>query len=69
MDFFLSWLLYLLVGVFIAVLIGYLNAGVSGVGAAIGGYVGFIIMVRPVTFVFRTLFRLAMGKRGVELFK
>ena len=68
-DFFLSWLLYVLGGVFIAALIGYGNGGMSGAGSAIGGFLGFIIMVRPVTFVFRTLFRLAIGKRGMELFR
>jgi hypothetical protein len=68
-DFFLSWLLYVLGGVFIAALIGYGNGGMSGAGSAIGGFLGFIIMVRPVTFVFRTIFRLATGKRGAELFR
>lgn len=68
-DFFLSWLLYVLGGVFIAGLLGYGNGGMSGVGSAIGGFLGFIILVRPVTFVFRTLFRLAIGKRGMELFR
>jgi hypothetical protein len=41
----------------------------SGVGSAIGGFLGFIILVRPVTFVFRLLFRLATGKRGMDLFR
>ena len=68
-DFFLSWLLYVLGGTLIAGLIGYGNGGMSGVGSAIGGFLGFIILVRPVTFVFRTLFRLATGKRGMELFR
>ena len=68
-DFFLSWLLYVLGGVFIAGLLGYGNGGMSGVGSAIGGFLGFIILVRPVTFVFRTLFRLVIGKRGMELFR
>lgn len=68
-DFFLSWLLYVLGGVFIAGLLGYGTGGMSGVGSAIGGFLGFIILVRPVTFVFRTLFRLAIGKRGMELFR
>jgi hypothetical protein len=67
-DFFLSWLLYVLGGIFIAGLIGYGNGGMSGAGSAIGGFLGFIILVRPVTFLFRTLFRLATGKRGMELF-
>jgi len=68
-DFFLSWLLYVLGGVFIAGLLGYGNGGLSGVGSAIGGFLGFIILVRPVTFVFRLLFRLATGKRGMDLFR
>jgi hypothetical protein len=68
-DFLLSWLLYVLGGLFIAGLIGYGNGGMSGVGSAIGGFLGFIILVRPVTFVFRTLFRLIVGKRGIELFR
>ncbi len=68
-DFFLSWLLYVLGGVFIAGLIGYGNGGISGAGSAIGGFLGLIILVRPVTFVFRTLFRLVIGKRGMELFR
>lgn len=68
-DFLLSWLLYVLGGVFIAGLLGYGNGGMSGVGAAIGGFLGFIILVRPVTFVFRTFFRLVIGKRGMELFR
>ena len=68
-DFFLSWMLYVLGGVFIAALIGYGNGGMPGAGSAIGGFLGFIIMVRPVTFVFRTIFRLAIGKRGMELFR
>ncbi len=68
-DFLLSWLLYVLGGLFIAGLIGYGNGGMSGVGSAIGGFLGFIILVRPVTFVFRTLFRLIIGKRGMELFR
>ncbi len=68
-DFLLSWLLYVLGGLFIAGLIGYGNGGMSGVGSAIGGFLGFIILVRPVTFVFRTLFRLIIGKRGIELFR
>jgi len=68
-DFFLSWLLYVLGGLFIAGLIGYGNGGMSGVGSAIGGFLGFITLVRPVTFVFRTLFRLVIGKRGMELFR
>ena len=68
-DFFLSWLLYVLGGIFIAGLIGYGNGGMSGVGSAIGGFLGFIILVRPVTFFFRTLLRLATGKRGMELFR
>ncbi len=67
--FLLSWLLYVLGGLFIAGLIGYGNGGMSGVGSAIGGFLGFIILVRPVTFVFRTLFRLVVGKRGIELFR
>lgn len=68
-DFFLSWLLYVLGGVFIAGLLGYGTGGMSGVGSAIGGFLGLIIFVRPVTFVFRTLFRLVIGKRGMELFR
>lgn len=68
-DFFLSWLLYVLGGTLIAGLIGYGNGGMSGAGSAIGGFLGFIILVRPVTFLFRTLFRLATGKRGMELFR
>jgi hypothetical protein len=68
-DFFLSWLLYVVGGIFIASLLGYVNGGASGVGSAIGGFLGFIILVRPVTFVFRTLFRLIIGKRGLELFR
>jgi hypothetical protein len=68
-EFFLSWLLYVLGGIFIAGLIGYGNGGMSGVGSAIGGFLGFIILVRPVTFVFRLLFRLATGKRGMDLFR
>lgn len=68
-DFFLSWLLYILGGVLIAALIGYGNGGMSGVGSAIGGFLGFIILVRPVTFLFRIIFRLAIGKRGMELFR
>lgn len=68
-DFFLSWILYIAGGVFIAGLLGYGNAGISGVGSAIGGYLGFIIFVRPVTFMFRTFFRLVIGRRGMDLFK
>lgn len=68
-DFFLSWLLYILGGVFIAGLLGYGRGGLSGVGPAIGGFLGFIILVRPVSFVFRILFRLIIGKRGMELFR
>ena len=68
-DFFLSWLLYVLGGVFIAALIGYGNGGMSGAGSAIGGFLGLIILVRPVTFLFRTIFRMAIGKRGKELFR
>jgi hypothetical protein len=68
-DFFLSWLLYVLGGTLIAGLIGYGNGGMSGVGSAIGGFLGFIILVRPVTFLFRTLFRLATGKRGMDLYR
>lgn len=68
-DFLLSWLLYVLGGLFIAGLIGYGNGGMSGVGSAIGGFLGFIILVRPVTFLFRTIFRLLIGKRGMELFR
>ena len=68
-DFFLSWLLYVLGGVSIAGLIGYGNGGMSGAGSAIAGFLGLIILVRPVTFLFRTLFRLAIGKRGMELFR
>lgn len=68
-DLLLSWLLYVLGGVFIAGLLGYGNGGASGVPSAIGRYLGFIIMVRPVIFVFRTMFRLVIGKRGMELFR
>jgi len=68
-DFFLSWLLYVLGGVFIAGLLGYGTGGMSGVGSAIGGFLGLIILVRPVTFVLGPFFRLIIGKRGMELFR
>ncbi len=68
-GFFLSWILYVLGGTLVAGLIGYGRGGVSGVGSAIGGYLGFIIMVRPVSFLLRTIFRLIIGKRGMELFR
>ncbi len=68
-DFLISWMLYIVGGVFIAGVIGYGNGGVSGVGSAIGGYLGFIILVRPVTFMFRTFYRLVIGRRGMDLFK
>lgn len=68
-DFLLSWMLYIVGGVFIAGLLGYGNGGISGVGSAIGGYLGFIILVRPVTFMFRTFYRLVIGRRGMDLFK
>ncbi len=67
-DFFLSWLLYAIGGSLIAGLIGYGNSGMAGVGSFIGGFLAFIILIRPITFLLGLLFRFAIGKRGTELF-
>jgi len=63
----ISWLITVVVGVFVLGLIGYGNSGADGAGRLIGTYIGLLIFVRPIFLVIEIISRAIMGKRGVDL--